>query len=328
MDFKYIKYKVKIKLAEKFHIFKKKFIEQRDKFMRKGHEKMTVMFIPHNEKKIFNFQISKFIISFFVLLFVIIVITSTYAHLRSEATKREEQRLMAEYHDIRSQLLRFERITNRINTSMERLKPNIEELYILSSGINETPRFWSGNDDPISRQEFDEIREELPNEIFTIRRIGNDISSATKTIRSIGNFVSTRNQVVIDTPSIVPTQGHITSLFGWRRSPFGFGRDFHSGIDIAAPPGTPIRVTAPGTVTSAGWMGGYGITVRVSHKYGFETIYAHCLTVSVNVGDRVRKGQQVATVGQTGNATGNHLHYEIRLGGVAINPYPYMSRSW
>ena len=324
-----MKHKITVKIAEKLHIFQRKFAEQKEIFMRKGHEKMTVMLIPHNEKKIFNFQISKFIISFFVVLFVIILVTSTYAHVRNAAVKREEQRLLTSYHDIRSQLLRFERITNSIDSLMESIKPDVEELYTLSTGINTIPRLWTNDKyDQISLHELDKIKDELPDEIFTIRKIETDLISATKTVRAVKNFVTTRNQVVINTPSIVPSQGHITSLFGWRRSPFGFGRDFHSGIDIASPPGTEIRATAPGTVTSVGWMGGYGITVKISHKYGFETIYAHCLSTSVSVGDYVRKGQRIAAVGQTGNATGNHLHYEIRLNGVAINPYPYMSRTW
>ena len=324
-----MKYKITIKMAEKFHILKNILIDQKDIFVKKGHEKMTVMFIPHNEKKIFNFQISKFIISFFVLLFIVILITSTYAHIQNAAVKREEQRLMSTYNDIRSQLIRFEKITNSVDSLMESIKPDIEELYTLSSGTNETPKLWTNDDyNKASLNELNKMKDELTNEISTIRKIENDLVSTTKTIKTIKNFVSTRNQVVIDTPSIVPSQGHITSLFGWRKSPFGFGRDYHSGIDIAAPPGTEIRATAPGVVQSTGWNGGYGLTVRINHKYGFETIYAHCSAIRVAQGAYVSKGEIIAYVGQTGNATGNHLHYEIRLGGAVINPYPYMSRSW
>ena len=143
-----------------------------------------------------------------------------------------------------------------------------------------------------------------------------------------GQLLDVRSKVVIDTPSIVPTNGHITSLFGWRRSPFGFGRDFHTGIDIAAPEGTPVYATAPGEVVCAGWSGGYGNLVRVKHKYGFETLYGHNSRIAVHMGQIIQKGQVVAYVGATGSATGNHTHYEIRLGGVAINPYPYMSKMW
>jgi murein DD-endopeptidase MepM/ murein hydrolase activator NlpD len=68
--------------------------------------------------------------------------------------------------------------------------------------------------------------------------------------------------------------------------------------------------------------------IRITHKYGFETIYGHCKSIVVSQGQTIQKGQIIGYVGQTGNATGNHCHYEIRLGGVAINPYPYMSRIW
>ena len=324
-----MKYKITVKIIEKLRILQWKLIERKEMFMRKGYEKMTVMFIPHNEKKIFNFQISKFIISFFILLFIVILITSTYAHIQNATVKREEERLMSSYNDIRSQLMRFEKITNSIESIMDSIKPDIEELYSLSSGTNDTPKLWGGDYyDQTSLSELNKMKDELAEEIVTIRKIENDLISTTKTIKTIKNFVSTRNQIVIDTPSIVPCQGHITSLFGWRRSPFGFGRDYHSGIDIAASPGTEIRATAPGVVSSAGWTGGYGLTVRVTHKYGFETIYAHCSAIRAAQGSYVSKGEIIAYVGQTGNATGNHCHYEIRLGGTVINPYPYLSRTW
>ena len=107
--------------------------------------------------------------------------------------------------------------------------------------------------------ELRKLQHILPEEIFTIKDVQKDIICTTNTIKTVKNFVDVRSKVVRDTPSIVPNPGHITSLFGWRRSPFGHGRDFHSGIDIAAPPGTEIRATAPGTVT----LGGVERRIRV-----------------------------------------------------------------
>jgi len=168
----------------------------------------------------------------------------------------------------------------------------------------------------------------VPSDVLELQKLRSDILCATSTLKTVSSFVDVRSKVINDTPSIIPNHGHITSLFGWRRSPFGFGRDFHTGIDIAAPEGTPIYATAPGKVVQTGWSGGYGNAVKIQHKYGFVTIYGHNSSVVVSQESSVRKGQLIAYVGHSGAATGNHLHYEIRLGNVPINPYPYMSRMW
>jgi len=116
-----------------------------------------------------------------------------------------------------------------------------------------------------------------------------------------------------------PCSGNNISSFGWRSSPFGNWRDFHSGIDIAAPMGTPIRATAPGRVLFAGWWGGYGYTILIQHRYGIETLYAHCSYLAVIPGTALIRGQIIGYVGKTGNSTGPHCHYEIRLT-TPINP--------
>lgn len=316
------------KYSENHFKMKKGYKKLRDSFLEKGHEKMTVMFIPHNEKNIFNFHISKFTILFFITLFLIVLVTSTYAIIKNAAVKSEREELLGNYRDIRSNLLRFEMLTNQTADLLEKIKPDIEEIYELAKGDSNTEKIWKSADGEISSDELKNLKNVLPEEIYTLRDIRKDIACTTNTIKTVKNFIDVRSKVINDIPSIIPNKGHISSLFGWRRSPFGFGRDFHTGIDIAAPPGTEIRTTAPGVVVQAGWCGGYGYLVRIRHKYGFESIYGHCRKTNVYTGEAVGKGKIVALVGQTGSATGNHCHYEIRLGNIAINPYPYMSRVW
>ena len=121
-----------------------------------------------------------------------------------------------------------------------------------------------------------------------------------------------------------PTSGRITSYFGGRKSPGGIGSTNHKGIDIAGRYGTPIYAADGGTVTYSGWMGGYGYTVRVDHGKGKVTYYAHNSSLLVSVGQHVYKGQQIAKMGSTGNSTGNHCHFEVRVNGVARNPLNYL----
>jgi len=317
------------KLYESYFVFHKRFGKTWERFLEKGHEKMTVMFIPHNEKRIFNFQISKFIVFFFLSLFLVVLVTSSYAVIKNQQIKKEEQKLLLSYNDVRSDLIRYERLTNEIYDLLDDLKPEIEELYQLAAGTDQIGNIWENRDfDRDKMEELKKIKRMLPGEIFDMKDVQKDLVSSTKTVKTIKNFINVRSKVIKDTPSIIPNSGHISSLFGWRRSPFGYGRDFHTGIDIAASAGTVIRATAPGQIVSAGWMGGYGKAVRIKHKFGYETIYGHMRQVSVGKGTTVRKGDRIGYVGMTGNATGNHCHYEIRLGGIPINPYPYMSRMW
>lgn len=329
--YKVYKNQVKRTLSERYQIKKKIWGKKWEEFVKKGHEKMTIMFIPHNEKRIFNIQISKFTISFFVVLFLVIIMTSAFAVIKNAAVKSEEEKLLLNYNDAHSQLIRYERMTNHIADLVDDIKPEIEELYALTAGNEDIGNLWDAGEKKNEKDftpEERRINNMLPSEIEELRDLQRDITNATNTIKTVKSFVDVRSKVVNETPSGVPLNGHITSLFGWRRSPFGFGREFHSGIDIAAPEGVEVHATAPGEVVTAGWSGGYGLMVRIRHKYGFETIFGHNSRLAVSVGQMVKKGQVISYVGATGSATGNHSHYEMHLGPVPINPYPYMSKMW
>jgi murein DD-endopeptidase MepM/ murein hydrolase activator NlpD len=117
-----------------------------------------------------------------------------------------------------------------------------------------------------------------------------------------------------------PTIGRISSPFGKR------GREFHTGVDIAAPVGTPVRAADSGTVTFAGWNGGYGRLIIVDHGNGFTTYYAHNSKLLVGVGDKVEKGQTISLVGSSGRSTGPHLHFEIRKNGEPLNPLNFFKK--
>ncbi|HHX24271.1 MAG TPA: peptidoglycan DD-metalloendopeptidase family protein [Thermoanaerobacterales bacterium] len=117
-----------------------------------------------------------------------------------------------------------------------------------------------------------------------------------------------------------PIVGQITSPYGWR------GREFHAGIDICQSKGAPVRASNSGTVTFAGWRGGYGNLVIINHGGGIETYYAHNSSLLVSVGQQVEKSQQIATVGSTGRSTGPHVHFEIRVNGSPVNPMEYLNK--
>lgn len=121
-----------------------------------------------------------------------------------------------------------------------------------------------------------------------------------------------------------PLVGQISSNYGWRRSPFGRRRVFHSGLDIRAPRGREIVAAAGGTVVHSGWMGGYGYTIVIAHSNGLTTLYGHCSSLVATKGQTVRSGELIARVGSTGRSTGNHLHFEVRIKGTTYNPLSYL----
>ena len=123
---------------------------------------------------------------------------------------------------------------------------------------------------------------------------------------------------------IWPVSGPITSPFGWRTHPIFGTKRFHSGLDIAADYGTPIRAADSGVVTHSGWIGGYGNTVMIDHGGGIVTLYGHNQSLAVSVGQSVSQGQVVAYCGSTGNSTGPHCHFEVRRNGEPVSPYNYL----
>jgi murein DD-endopeptidase MepM/ murein hydrolase activator NlpD len=126
------------------------------------------------------------------------------------------------------------------------------------------------------------------------------------------------------TPSIAPAKGWITSTFGYRTSPFTGMREFHQGLDVAGRSGTPIVSSGDGRVRFAGPNGGLGNAVVVVHGYGIETTYGHLAETLVRTGDRVKRGDRVGLMGSTGRSTGPHLHYQVSVNGVAVNPANYI----
>jgi murein DD-endopeptidase MepM/ murein hydrolase activator NlpD len=127
-------------------------------------------------------------------------------------------------------------------------------------------------------------------------------------------------------PTLWPIMGPITSGFGQREDPVtGNGEgEFHTGIDISAPNGVPIRATADGTVKSADMESGYGREVIIDHGHGIETCYGHMSGFAVVAGQQVIRGQVIGYVGHSGRTTGNHVHYEVRIHGTPVNPHKYL----
>ncbi len=131
-----------------------------------------------------------------------------------------------------------------------------------------------------------------------------------------------------DAPSLWPIEGRVASSFGEREDPFNGEGAFHTGIDIDAPYGTPVRAAADGDVIGASVAGGYGNEVVLDHGHQLSTIYGHLSGIAVVPGEHVTRGQVIGYVGQSGRATGPHLHYEVRVHNVPVNPHKYLRTTY
>lgn len=168
---------------------------------------------------------------------------------------------------------------------------------------------------------------EIRRSLVAVRR---ESQQRLASFQEIAWYITNKRSLYRSTPIGWPTEGRITSKFGYRFSPIlasngeSEGGQFHSGIDIANSADTPILATADGVVRRAGWAGGYGRMILIEHDWGYATLYGHTSKVLVKEGDFVRRGQMIAYMGTTGRSTGPHLHYEVWRHGHPVNPMPYL----
>lgn len=158
-----------------------------------------------------------------------------------------------------------------------------------------------------------------------IKQLGDDVSIEKEVSKELLAQIERQRSLMAHTPSAWPTRGWITSGFGWRNSPFTGKREFHKGIDIASRKGTPIYAPADGVVTSYYNNGGYGNFLVINHGFGLVSRYGHLLKSNdIKVGQRVHKGEKIAFLGNSGRSTGSHVHYEVLVNGIHVNPKRYM----
>jgi murein DD-endopeptidase MepM/ murein hydrolase activator NlpD len=301
------------------------------RFSQKGNEKLTVMLIPHSEKKIFNFQISIFTIVFLIIVLSGVVVTFFISTSRYTLTKKEMETLISTQQGNIDALTSFKEEIVTLNKSVLDYKSSIKDIIELL-GASQTENIFGMGGPETEIKNISEImgmrdKQSYEDELETIKKINSDIIASERVLENFKKFLSAREEIIQKIPNNWPIigGGFITSGFGMRRSPFTGKLAMHQGVDISWWPGAPVRATADGIVVFAGMKGGYGRTVQIQHEYGFQTLYAHCSSLRVYEGQKVTKGEIIAFLGRTGRATGFHLHYEVRIGTKAVDPMIFMT---
>lgn len=181
--------------------------------------------------------------------------------------------------------------------------------------LDQVRRGYSGQGGPLTPLSFSSRSEEASADVLRANRILGQLDT-----------LNLYRIAAEKAPFAVPVKRafRFTSEFGFRRDPKTGGRRMHNGVDFAGPMGTPLYATADGVVTHAGWLSGYGRLVKIKHDFGIETRFAHLSKLDVKVGQRVSRGERIGAMGASGRVTGVHLHYEVRVGGKAVNPMTYI----
>lgn len=260
---------------------------------------------------------------------------SDYLRLKTEASHVKSLRLDLQTQAERvahqqSQIVAFSNKIESLKTHLNGLRDFEQKIRIianLEAGNAETSMFGVGGSDPedldptvIMEQDYQELVRDMHAEINEI-----DQTSYTQneSFASLFDQLKGKRNLLAATPSIRPLKGWVTSQFGYRESPFTGRREFHRGLDIAARAGTPIFATADGLVTFADNKGLMGKMVTIEHGFGMMTRFGHIQEILTKKGDRVKRGDTIALVGSTGRSTGPHVHYEVRINGVNVNPTSY-----
>jgi len=225
--------------------------------------------------------------------------------------------------ELKQQLAGLQEKTAHINEQLARVKHLAANLQNISR-LNDPDRKLASAPG-FEGEERDPRREPDPKEIAqNLSQLDAEAQSQENSLRALTGYFEDRQALLASAPSIWPVRGWVTSDFGFRLDPYTSDRTQHQGLDIANATGTPVVAPADGTVVFSNRESGYGNVLVLDHGNGIKTRYGHLNEFKVRAGDRVRRGTLVATVGNTGRATGPHLHYEVRVNGLPENPRKFI----
>lgn len=269
------------------------------KVLKKAFTPITIMLIPHSNNKPFSLKVPSAGVVLSVFLWVV---GSVY--VLSVAVKAFEYNHMKEKVDYYSgQFLEFKATVH----ALKKTEAEFRRIFSLGSKDKVLENVHTNDSGSLD-----------------IEALRGQIKNTVNTVGEIKEYLRLQKDIYMATPKGWPVEGRITSHYGKRENPLHGGDDFHSGIDIGADTGAPVRATAEGVVSFSGWNKGSGNLVVLEHGFGYSTFYAHNKNNAAAVGQRVKRGDIIGYVGSTGNATGPHSHYEIWKNEKPVNPVSLM----
>jgi murein DD-endopeptidase MepM/ murein hydrolase activator NlpD len=297
-------------------------------------KKSTILFLPGGSHKVRKITIPQIIALFFICVSLLLItgvgwLVSDYKKIKSQIPELEH--LKKENRIQKTHLVALTQKINHINQRMVKLQEFNHQLKAMTNiePLKDQDQVWwvGGSDieNLTPEDRLDKINKGLIQQMHkSLEDLETETAVASISQKELNNFFKKQKSLLACTPSIKPTTGWYSSRFGYRISPFTNQREFHKGLDIATRIGTPIIAPADGLVVFAGREGNYGKILTINHGYNFITRYGHLHKYRVKKGQYVKRGQIIAEVGNTGRCTGSHLHYEVLLDGVPVNPLRYI----
>ena len=302
------------------------------KLFKSGNQKLTIMVVPHTYGKVFNIRTNAFAIIVGIVVIAGVVLTFVPFSKRSSGSGGEISRLHEENKETLASLDELRDENNALLQVAKRFQSSLNQTLSLL-GINQNENIsktTSNNSDLASLFDTQDLASGALKETADINQLMTYLESSVQPVEQIGKMLSSQKELFNDIPSIWPIKngiGHVSFPFGQNINPMTGLWYIHKGIDLSTyRSGDGIVATANGQVAATGYDAkGYGNYVIIKHNHGIYTRYAHMSTIRVQKGDQVSQGDVIGTIGNTGNSTGPHLHYEVHIGSDVVDPAQYIN---
>ena len=297
-------------------------------------KKSTILFLPGGSNKVRKINVPNVVVFFFVSIIILVTlgIGWLFTDYRKIKTQIPELEYLREENRIQKiQLIALTQKIAQINRNMARLQEFDRKLRVMTnlepSGEHDQFLGLGGSNSNILKSDYqlEKVHKGLIHQMHkSLENLETEIAVTSISQTELSNFLREQKSILACTPSIKPAEGWYSSGFGYRISPFTNQREFHKGLDIASRIGTPVIATADGLVVSVGREGNFGKMIAINHGYNLTTRYGHLNKYRVKKGQYVKRGQVIGEVGASGRTTGPHLHYEVLLNSVPVNPLRYV----
>lgn len=295
---------------------------------------ITILIFGHKTSRTRHLKIRRknVKVGLYLSAFVLLSVTFFFCdYIQVKKKAYEVARLREQTEVQKSQIHFFSSKIDELEKQVSKLKDFDKRIRIIANlerGQETTALMGMGGPSP------SDLREKLRNDRddkglvqqmkIDVERLQSEATSQETSLSELEKVLQTKREILAHTPSIWPVQGWVTSDFGFRTNPFTGLTQMHEGIDISNRVGTPVVAPANGFISDIGNDWGHGKFLVISHGFGMTTRYSHLNKVLVKTGQKVKRGEKIAEVGTTGKTTGPHLHYEVRLNGIPVNPMRYI----